>query len=105
MTFELTVNGLKHAVSDEPAHRSLLGWLRAQGLTGTKEGCAEGDCGACTVVVVDRDVKGAPTYRAINACIALLPSMAGREVWREEGDQWGARGAKVDVTRHSSVIG
>jgi xanthine dehydrogenase molybdopterin binding subunit/xanthine dehydrogenase small subunit len=85
MAFELTVNGVRRLVSDEAPHRSLLTWLRAQGLTGTKEGCAEGDCGACTVVVVERDARGAPTYRAINACIALLPSMAGREVWTVEG--------------------
>src|SRR6185312_16113331 len=85
MSFELTVNGTRRVVEDEPVHRTLLQWLRATGLTGTKEGCAEGDCGACTVAVVDRDAKGAPTYRAINACIALLPSMAGREIVTVEG--------------------
>ncbi len=85
MSFELTVNGVRRVVTDEPVHRSLLGWLRATGLTGTKEGCAEGDCGACTVVVVDRGAEGKPTYRAINACIALLPTLAGREVWTVEG--------------------
>ncbi|HEY1954585.1 MAG TPA: xanthine dehydrogenase molybdopterin binding subunit [Polyangiaceae bacterium] len=85
MAFELMVNGTRHVVRDEPVHRSLLNWLRASGLTGTKEGCAEGDCGACTVAVVERDVHGTPTYRAINACIALLPSMAGREIVTVEG--------------------
>jgi xanthine dehydrogenase molybdopterin binding subunit/xanthine dehydrogenase small subunit len=85
MAFELNVNGVVHVVRDEPVHRSLLGWLRSIGMTGTKEGCAEGDCGACTVAVVERDVHGRATYRAINACIALLPSMAGREVWTVEG--------------------
>ena len=85
MAFEVIVNGVSRRIEAEPAHRSLLTWLRSEGLTGTKEGCAEGDCGACTVVVVERDQKNAPTYRAINACIALLPSMAGREVWTVEG--------------------
>ncbi len=82
---ELTVNGTRRVVRGEPAHRSLLTWLRSEGLTGTKEGCAEGDCGACTVAVVERDVNGKPTYRAINACIALVPSFAGREIVTVEG--------------------
>src|SRR5947209_6400143 len=85
MAFEVIVNGISRRIEGEPAHRSLLTWLRAEGMTGSKEGCAEGDCGACTVVVVEHDHKGAPAYRAINACIALLPSMAGREVWTVEG--------------------
>jgi xanthine dehydrogenase molybdopterin binding subunit/xanthine dehydrogenase small subunit len=63
----------------------LLDWLRESGLTGTKEGCAEGDCGACTVALVDRDAAGRPTYRAVNSCIALLPMFADREVVTVEG--------------------
>ncbi|HSQ65918.1 MAG TPA: xanthine dehydrogenase molybdopterin binding subunit [Polyangiaceae bacterium] len=81
----ITINGERHVIRGEPVHRSLLSWLRSQGLTGTKEGCAEGDCGACTVAVVERDAAGRPTFRAINACLALLPALAGREVWTVEG--------------------
>jgi len=84
-TIQLTVNGAPWVVRGEPAHRSLLTWLRSEGLTGTKEGCAEGDCGACTVAVLEHDATGNPTFRAINACIALLPSMAGREIVTVEG--------------------
>ncbi len=84
-SFDITINGRLFRVDGEPAHRTLLQWLRAQGLTGTKEGCAEGDCGACTVAIVETGAGGAPTYRAINACIALLPMFAGREVWTVEG--------------------
>ncbi len=84
-SFTVTVNGTPHVVQGEPAHRTLLQWLRAGGLTGTKEGCAEGDCGACTVAIVEDRADGTRTYRAINSCIALLPMFAGREVWTVEG--------------------
>src|SRR6266568_3523090 len=61
---------------------SLLDWLRgAAGLTGTKEGCAEGDCGACTVVLEHPDGARTP----INACLALLGQMHGRAVRTVEG--------------------
>jgi xanthine dehydrogenase molybdopterin binding subunit/xanthine dehydrogenase small subunit len=85
MAFEITVNGHVHRVDGVTTHMTLLRWLRERGLTGTKEGCAEGDCGACTVAVVERRHDGRTTYRAINACIALLPAFAGREVVTVEG--------------------
>jgi len=84
-SFEFVLNGRTVQVTGESTHQSLLSYLRAQGHTGTKEGCAEGDCGACTVAVVDRDAAGKTTYRAINSCIALLPTLAGREVVTVEG--------------------
>ncbi len=60
--------------------QTLLEWLREdQRRTGTKEGCAEGDCGACTVVLGEL-VGDAVRYRAVNACICLMPMVDGKEL-------------------------
>jgi xanthine dehydrogenase small subunit len=64
---------------------TLLNYLRQRlDLTGTKEGCAEGDCGACSVVVLDADAPGGPRYRAINACLMMLPMVQGKRVYTVE---------------------
>ena len=83
--FEFVLNGRAVRVEGTSANTSLLAWLRSTGRTGSKEGCAEGDCGACTVALVDTDARGERTYRAINSCITLLPMVAGREVVTVEG--------------------
>jgi xanthine dehydrogenase small subunit len=74
------LNGELQTLRAIPPSTTLLGYLRkTMRLTGTKEGCAEGDCGACTVVVGElRD--GAVHHRAVNACILLLPMLEGRSV-------------------------
>ncbi|MCR0982426.1 xanthine dehydrogenase small subunit [Roseomonas populi] len=61
---------------------TLLDWLRGPaGLTGTKEGCAEGDCGACTVVIEEADGARVP----VNSCLALLGQVHGRSIRTVEG--------------------
>ena len=74
------VNGEPQTLRAVPPSTTLLSYLRkTKRLTGTKEGCAEGDCGACTVVVGElRD--GVVHHRAVNACILLLPMLEGRSV-------------------------
>lgn len=75
------LNGTPVALRDVPPTRTLLDWLRDEaGLMGTKEGCNEGDCGACTVMV--QDDAGA---RALNACILFLPQLQGKSVRTVEG--------------------
>src|SRR5437868_12410086 len=84
-SFEFILNGERVVVHGVAATTTLLDWLRRAGLTGSKCGCAEGDCGACTVAIVERDAHGKTTYRAINSCIALLPMFAGGEIVTVEG--------------------
>ena len=58
---------------------SVLTWLREHARrTGTKEGCNEGDCGACTVLIGELDAQGRLDLRPVNACIALLPTLDGK---------------------------
>jgi len=82
---EFRLNGKPVRVDSVSPNTTLLEWLRTSGLTGSKEGCAEGDCGACSVAIVDRDARGKRCYRAINSCLVPLPLMAGREIISVEG--------------------
>ena len=62
----------------------MLEYLREEGLVGTKEGCATGDCGACSAVTAEL-VGNKLVYGGLNTCIALLPSLAGKLLITVEG--------------------
>jgi xanthine dehydrogenase small subunit len=103
------LNGEPQTLRDVDPATTLLQHLRKTArLTGTKEGCAEGDCGACTVVIADLANAGL-TYRALNACILLLPMLEGRSVTTVEhvddgnGDLHPVQRALVD--NHGSQCG
>ncbi len=75
------LNGARVHVRDLAPTTTLLDYLRQhRRLTGTKEGCAEGDCGACTVAVGSLGSDGAVVWRPLNACILFLPMLHGKAV-------------------------
>ncbi|XP_038878581.1 xanthine dehydrogenase 1-like [Benincasa hispida] len=80
------VNGVRRVLPNGLAHLTLLEYLRDNGLTGTKLGCGEGGCGACTVMVssYDANFKKCMHY-AVNACLAPLYSVEGMHVITVEG--------------------
>jgi carbon-monoxide dehydrogenase small subunit len=81
-TIAFTVNG-EHYDLSVPAHHTLLQTLREQlVLTGTKNGCEAGECGACAVLI---RWAGADRFEPVNSCMVLAPEVAGAEIITIEG--------------------
>jgi xanthine dehydrogenase small subunit len=78
------VNGDVRPLEGAAAWTSALDWLRSLGLTGAKEGCAEGECGACSVMVARPDGEGS-RWTAVNACLVPALALDGQEVVTSEG--------------------
>ena len=108
-TIRFLLGDEEQSIAGLPPTMTVLEWLRGPArLCGTKEGCAEGDCGACTVVLGEV-VDGALHYRAVNACILFIPSLDGRQLLTVEHLR-GPDGAlhpvqQAMVTHHGSQCG
>ncbi|MER5260367.1 MULTISPECIES: FAD binding domain-containing protein [unclassified Streptomyces] len=81
----ITVNGEEAPISPAACHTTVLDFLRERGLTGTKEGCAEGECGACSVLVARPGVTKATDWVAVNACLVPAAALDGQEIITSEG--------------------
>src|SRR5918997_7128740 len=85
MAVRFLLNGVPRAEETASPTMTVLDWLRTVArLTGTKEGCAEGDCGACTIAVA-RMRGGGLRYEAVNSCLMVLPQLDGCAVLTVEG--------------------
>ncbi|WP_369203203.1 xanthine dehydrogenase small subunit [Streptomyces sp. PU-14G] len=80
-----TVNGKATPISPAAPHTSVLDFLRERGLTGSKEGCAEGECGACSILVARPGVNKPTDWVAVNACLVPAAALDGQEIVTSEG--------------------
>ena len=103
MNVDLTLNGQPRSIPDVLPHTTLLNWLRSQGLTGSKEGCAEGECGACAVLLSRPTPEGGTRLESVNGCLLLLAGLNGQEVRTVEG--LGSVGALHPVQHELAVRG
>ncbi|MGI0484631.1 xanthine dehydrogenase small subunit [Pantanalinema rosaneae CENA516] len=84
-SFTLIINGDMVRVTGICPSLTLLEYLRQSGRTGTKEGCGDGDCGACTVAMIAPGTDGKLHYQAVNSCLMPIAALAGREILTIEG--------------------
>ncbi|MEM9187800.1 MAG: FAD binding domain-containing protein [Myxococcota bacterium] len=84
MAPSVQINGIDRTLEGVDANTTLLNFVRGLGLTGTKEGCAEGECGACAMVWIST-TQGRAQFEPINSCLVLAHATQGRQVWTAEG--------------------
>ena len=85
MQGKFILNGETINVHDVAPTTTVLEWLRSTGRSGTKEGCAEGDCGACTIAILDDESHAGPQWRGVCSCIMMLPQVFGKKLVTVEG--------------------
>ena len=98
-----TVNGVRVDVTTTDINMSLLDLIRNElKLSGTKQGCGSGDCGACTVMIADADADAddAPAFRVINACITPAGAAHDKKLVTVEGV---ANGDKLHPVQHALI--
>ena len=100
---QVTVNGALCVLDGTDPSTTTLDWLRGRGLTGAKEGCAEGECGACSIMVARPDGAAGTQWTAINACLVPVAAFDGQEVVTSEG--LGRPGALHPVQHEMAVRG
>ena len=81
----LTLNGRRASLAGVSPHTTALDWLRARGLTGAKEGCGEGECGACAVLVARPGLETPTEWVALSSCLMPAVALDGEEVVTVEG--------------------
>jgi xanthine dehydrogenase small subunit len=81
----LTVNGTPRSLAGVPVHANALDWLRATGHPGSKEGCAEGECGACAILLATPAPDGGTAWTPVNSCLVPAYALVGQEIVTAEG--------------------
>jgi len=81
----VTVNGQSRPLDGVATHVTALDWLRDTGLSGSKEGCAEGECGACAMMVATAEDDGTTRWTPVNACLVPVYALDGQEIVTAEG--------------------
>ena len=105
-TLEFFLNGERVSVPASLGARTVLTWLReVRRLTGTKEGCAEGDCGACTAVIAERRPSGETVHLPVTTCILFMGALDGKALTTVEALRGSHPVQRAMVDCHGSQCG